>query len=65
MEEFYHITKGEGYLTLGKEKHPIGEGDTITIPKNVIHFLETDPEKTIEVLVITYPKYIREDLIVV
>lgn len=63
MEEIYFVVKGEGNLIIGKDKYSIEQGDTISIPKETYHFLETEKDSELEVLVITHPKYSNEDVI--
>ncbi|MFH0987369.1 MAG: cupin domain-containing protein [Patescibacteria group bacterium] len=63
MEEIYYVEKGEGQLVIDKEILDITEGDLIPIPKNTWHYLKKIAGKNLEVLVITHPKYIPEDLI--
>ncbi len=62
MEEVYFVTKGSGFLTISDKKYSIKKGDTIAIPKNTYHFLETH-ESSLEVLVITHPKFDVNDVI--
>ena len=63
MEEVYYVEKGEGQLVIGEETLDIKEGDIIPIPKNTWHYLKKIEGKNLEVLAITHPKYIPEDLI--
>ncbi|MFH1752313.1 MAG: cupin domain-containing protein [archaeon] len=62
MEEVYYIEKGEGQIVIGKETISIKEGDIIPIPKNTWHYLKK-PEKILELIVITHPKFNPNDLI--
>ena len=77
MEEVYHIVKGEGYITIEDakqssiactgngtfpcDKYPVSAGDTISIPKGKWHYLET--ETKLELMVVTYPRFMPEDVI--
>jgi len=63
VEEIYYVEKGEGQIVIGEETLDIKEGDLIPIPKNTWHYLKKLEGKSLEVLVITHPKYIPEDLI--
>lgn len=63
MEEVYYVEKGEGQLVIGDKVLDIRQGDTIPIPKNTWHCLKKLEGKELEVLVITYPKYDHDDLI--
>ena len=62
MEEIYFVTRGEGFLTIRDQKYKIEKGDCVSIPKKQQHFLETE-QGDLEVLVITHPKFFREDVI--
>jgi mannose-6-phosphate isomerase-like protein (cupin superfamily) len=61
MTETYFITKGTGVLYLAKKPYDVSQGDSINIPKGVPHFLKGN----LEALVITAPKYIPEDVILI
>lgn len=63
MEEVYFVVKGQGYLTVDSNKHKIEEGDLVSIPKGSWHFLESEKENALEVLVATHPKFNLEDVI--
>ena len=63
MEEVYYIERGEGQLIIGDEVLDIREGDIIPIPKNTWHYLKKIEDNPLEVLVVTYPKYDPDDLI--
>lgn len=63
MEEIYYIEKGEGQLIVGEEILEMKTGDLVAIPKNTWHYLKKLKGKPLEVLVVTHPKYIPEDLI--
>jgi len=63
MEEVYYVERGEGQLVIGDEVLDIKEGDIVSIPKNTWHFLKKLEDKPLEVLVVTYPKYDPDDLI--
>jgi len=62
MEEVYFIIKGKAKLKVGDEIFPIQAGDVFPIPKNEYHNIQ-DVEKTIELVVITNPKFNPNDLI--
>jgi len=63
MEEIYYVTKGKGYLTLEDKIYRIEEGDSINIPKDKWHFLKTDKDSELELLVVTSPRFMPEDVI--
>src|SRR6187551_3584367 len=39
-EELYHITRGQGRMTLGTEGFDVGPGDTVCIPPGTPHCIE-------------------------
>lgn len=61
MEEVYTIIKGQGYLTVSGNKYEIEKGDTISIPKNEWHYLES--QSGLELLVVTSPRFDPTDVI--
>ncbi len=63
MEEVYYITRGNGYLTIGEERYPIEEGDTIGIPRDVWHYLETGEGRELELIAVTHPRFNLDDVI--
>jgi len=62
MEEVYFIIKGKAKLKIGDNLFPIEAGDVFSIPKNEYHNIQ-DIETTIELIVITNPKFDPNDLI--
>jgi mannose-6-phosphate isomerase-like protein (cupin superfamily) len=62
MEEVYFIIKGKAKLKVGDEIFTIQKGDVFSIPKNKYHNIQ-DVEETIELVVITNPKFDPDDLI--
>ncbi len=63
MEEIYYVTEGEGQISIADETYDVKKGDLVPIPKNTWHYLKKLPDKQFEVLVITHPKYMAEDMI--
>ncbi|MBW2991556.1 cupin domain-containing protein [Candidatus Woesearchaeota archaeon] len=63
IEEVYFVVKGEGSLSIGEDKYRIEQRDTISIPKDTYHYLESEQGSELEVMVITHPKYSNEDVI--
>jgi len=61
MEEVYTIIKGKGYITISGNKYEIEKGETIAIPKNEWHYLESN--YGIELLVVTSPVFDPKDII--
>jgi mannose-6-phosphate isomerase-like protein (cupin superfamily) len=62
MEEVYFIIKGKATFKVGNETFPIKEGDIFSIPKNKFHCIY-DVKKTVEIVVVTHPKFDPKDLI--
>ncbi len=63
MEEIYFILHGEGTIFIGDESSPIKEGDLIPIPKNIFHHVQTKEGESIEVIVVTHPRFLKSDVI--
>lgn len=61
LEEVYYVVKGKGLLRIEDKKYSIKEGDTISIPKGKFH--QVIPDKVIEVIVVTHPKFDSRDVI--
>jgi mannose-6-phosphate isomerase-like protein (cupin superfamily) len=62
MEEVYFIVKGKAKLKIEDEIFTIKTGDVFSIPKNKYHNIQ-DVEETIEIVVVTNPKFDPKDLI--
>lgn len=62
MEEVYFILKGKAKLKIGNKIFPIKAGDVFSIPKNEYHCIQ-EIEKTIELVVVTSPRFDPKDLI--
>lgn len=63
MEEVYYILHGNGTLIIDGERSTVKPGDLIPIPKDTFHHIETSTGKEMEILVITHPRFIKEDVI--
>lgn len=63
MEEIYFVIKGSGRIFIGDESKIIKEGDLIVIPKNKFHYVQTEDNETIEVIVATHPGFDKNDVI--
>jgi mannose-6-phosphate isomerase-like protein (cupin superfamily) len=59
-EELYHITSGEGLLTLGGEKLKVSPGDTALIPPGTPHCIEAIGGP-LHILCCCSPAYRHED----
>jgi len=62
MEEVYFVVKGKAKFKIGNSIFPIRAGDAFSIPKNEYHNIQ-DVEKTVELVVVTNPKFDPSDLI--
>jgi mannose-6-phosphate isomerase-like protein (cupin superfamily) len=62
MEEVYYIVKGNAKMKIGSEIFDIKAGDIIPIPKGIYHNIES-VESTIELVVVTHPRFDPKDLI--
>jgi mannose-6-phosphate isomerase-like protein (cupin superfamily) len=60
-EELYHITAGEGYMTLGAEHFNVTVGDTICIPPGTPHCIENTGRETLHILCVCSPPYNHAD----
>ncbi len=60
-EELYHITSGEGLLTLGGEKLKVSPGDTALIPPGTPHCIEATGTQPLHILCCCSPAYRHED----
>ena len=63
MEEVYFVLSGEWIIYIDHESEKIEKWDLISIPKNKFHHIETKNNSTIEILVITNPKFNKQDVI--
>ncbi len=60
-EELYHITAGEGRMTLGEESFTVVVGDTVTIPPGTPHCIENSGEGALRILCCCAPAYGHAD----
>lgn len=60
-EEVYHITRGEGTMTLGAEAFRVGAGDSICIPPGTPHRICNTGDKPLTILCACAPAYSHED----
>ncbi len=63
MEEVYYIVKGTGKMVIDKETFKIKSGDIISIPKNKIHYVEKTSVESVEIVVVTHPKFDPSDVL--
>jgi mannose-6-phosphate isomerase-like protein (cupin superfamily) len=60
-EEIYHITAGEGMMTLGGARFPVQSGDTICIAPGTAHCVENTGSAALKILCACAPAYAHED----
>lgn len=60
-EELYHVTVGQGRMTLGSESFEVGPGDTVLISPGVVHRIENTGEGELRLLCCCSPAYAHED----
>ena len=60
-EELYHITAGEGLMTLGDQQFGVRLGDTICIPPGTPHCIEALGEVPLKLLCCCAPAYAHDD----
>jgi mannose-6-phosphate isomerase-like protein (cupin superfamily) len=59
-EELYHVTSGEGHMTLGDEQFTIEPGDTVLIPPGTPHCVVAGAS-SLHILCCCSPAYAHED----
>lgn len=64
-EEIYHITSGEGMMTLAKEIITVRKGDTVFIPPGTSHKIRNTGAEVLRILCCCVPPYTHEDTEVV
>ncbi|MRR52203.1 MAG: cupin domain-containing protein [Rhodocyclaceae bacterium] len=60
-EELYHITQGEGRMTLGEKQFAVRVGDTILIPPGSPHCIEATGTEPLRLLCCCAPAYAHDD----
>jgi mannose-6-phosphate isomerase-like protein (cupin superfamily) len=60
-EELYHITQGEGLMTLASDRFSVRLGDTICIPPGTAHKIKNTGTDTLKILCCCSPPYSHED----
>lgn len=60
-EELYHITQGQGLMTLDNETFSITQGDTVCIPPGCSHCIENNGEVDLHILCMCSPPYSHDD----
>jgi mannose-6-phosphate isomerase-like protein (cupin superfamily)/transcriptional regulator with XRE-family HTH domain len=60
-EELYHVTEGNGLMTLGRKTFPVAVGDTVLIPPGTRHCIEASEAGQLKILCCSSPAYSHED----
>ena len=60
-EELYHVTAGQGVMTLGAQRFPVQVGDTVCIPPGTAHCIENTGAEPLVMLCCCAPPYDHED----
>jgi mannose-6-phosphate isomerase-like protein (cupin superfamily) len=60
-EELYHVTSGEGLMTLDKEQFEVIEGDTVCIPPGTPHCIKNTGDSDLKILCCCSPAYSDDD----
>ncbi len=60
-EELYHVTEGEGMMTLGRKIFPVAVGDTVLIPPGTPHRIEANEAGQLKILCCCSPAYSHDD----
>jgi len=60
-EELYHVTAGQGRMTLGEQRFPLQCGDTVCIPPGTAHCIENTGQDTLVILCCCAPPYDHGD----
>lgn len=62
-EELYHVTAGEGLMTLGAERFAVRAGDTVCIPPGTPHCIANTGAEPLRILCCCAPPYAHDDTI--
>ena len=60
-EELYHITAGNGRMTLGRNQFEVEAGDTVCIPPGTPHCIEASATSPLVLLCCCSPAYAHTD----
>lgn len=60
-EELYHVTAGEGRMTLGEHSVDVTVGDTVLIPPGTAHCIEATGSEALVILCCCSPAYAHDD----
>jgi len=62
-EELYHVTDGEGRMTLGDTSFVVRAGDTVLIPPGTPHCIRNTGAAPLRILCCCSPAYSHEDTV--
>lgn len=60
-EELYHVTDGEGLMTLGDEVFAVKQGDTVCIHPGTAHRVQNTGHRPLKILCCCTPPYADDD----
>lgn len=60
-EEIYHVTQGEGIVTVGNTQMEVKTGDSILIPPNTAHNIVNNNDEELRILCCCSPPYSHDD----
>lgn len=60
-EELYHVTAGQGVMTLGEARFAIALGDTVAIPPGTPHAVTNNGDEPLKILCCCAPPYSHDD----
>ena len=60
-EELYHVTAGQGLMTLGEQQFEILPGDTVAIAPMTAHCVENTGDEPLVILCCCSPPYAHDD----
>lgn len=60
-EELYHITAGQGLMTLSEDTFEVSVGDTVCIPPSVPHCIKNTGNIELKILCCCSPAYRHDD----
>lgn len=60
-EELYHVTAGQGRMTLGEHSFDVTVGDTVLIPPGTSHCIEATGREALVILCCCSPAYAHDD----
>jgi|TARA_B110000240_G_C13490961_1_gene449583 mannose-6-phosphate isomerase-like protein (cupin superfamily) len=64
-EEIYHITQGEGLMSLGDQQFLVNVGDTVCIPTNTAHKISNVGKHDLVFLCACSPAYTHDDTVII